>query len=45
MVKVKVIKLKCKRCEHEWIPTQEEIYSCPKCHSPKWNIEKEKKEK
>ena len=43
MEKVKITKLKCKRCGHEWVPTKEEIFSCPKCHSPKWNVEKEVK--
>jgi len=41
MAKIKIIKLQCKRCNHEWVPTKEKIYSCPKCHSPKWDVEKE----
>ena len=39
-MKIKLKKqLKCKRCGHEWNPRTEEVFSCPKCHSPKWNIE------
>ena len=41
---LKIKKLKCKRCEHEWVPRTEEVYLCPKCHSPKWNVEKEIKD-
>lgn len=41
MEKIKIKKqLKCKRCGHEWNPIKDEIFSCPKCHSPKWNVDK-----
>lgn len=39
-MKVKIIKLNCKRCKHFWVPTKEEILICPKCKSPYWNREK-----
>lgn len=40
-MKVKVKKqLKCKRCNHEWNPRQEEITICPRCKSPYWNKER-----
>ena len=32
---------KCLRCNHEWLPRQEEIMICPKCKSPYWNKERE----
>jgi Zn finger protein HypA/HybF involved in hydrogenase expression len=32
---------KCKRCNWQWFTKQEKTYSCPKCHSPKWNVPKE----
>jgi len=35
-------KLKCLRCEHEWVPRQEDVRRCPKCNSPYWD--KPKKE-
>lgn len=42
MVKVKLIKkIKCKRCNHEWVPRKENVYVCPKCKSPKWNVKKD----
>ena len=38
-------KLKCKRCDHEWIPRQADVRICPnkKCHSWKWDQEKVEK--
>jgi len=39
-MKINIIKLKCKRCEHVWVPTQEEIRICPKCKSPYWDRER-----
>jgi len=35
-------KLKCLRCNHEWVPRREEVKRCPKCNSPYWD--KPKKE-
>ena len=37
-MKIKLTKLECKRCEHEWIP-RTEVYPklCPKCKSPYWD--------
>jgi len=34
---VKIIKVKCLRCGHEWVPRQSVIRVCPKCHSPYWD--------
>ncbi len=31
---------KCLRCNHEWLPRQEEIVQCPKCKSAYWNVPK-----
>lgn len=39
-MKIKITKLKCKRCEHEWIPKKEEVRQCPKCKSAWWDKEK-----
>lgn len=37
---MKLLKLKCKRCGHIWIPRKEEIpQRCGKCKSPYWNKE------
>lgn len=33
MGKMKLIRLQCKRCGHEWIPRQDEVRMCPKCKS------------
>lgn len=33
-------KLKCKRCNHEWIPRTPEPKYCPYCKSPSWNKDK-----
>jgi len=40
-MKIKLPKLNCKRCGHEWIPKKEEIRQCPKCKSAWWDKEKE----
>lgn len=34
---IKITKLKCKRCLHEWVARKKEIRVCPKCKSPYWN--------
>jgi Zn finger protein HypA/HybF involved in hydrogenase expression len=36
-------KVTCKRCGHTWIPRQAVIFVCPKCKSPKWDIDKVEK--
>jgi Zn finger protein HypA/HybF involved in hydrogenase expression len=38
---VKVPKLRCLRCDHEWVPRKnykrrEDVRVCPNCHSPYW---------
>jgi len=42
-MKVKIIKLKCNRCGHRWVPRKEKIKLCPACHSPFWNRENYKR--
>ena len=37
----KLKKLKCKRCDHSWIPRKEDIRICPRCKSYLWDKEKE----
>lgn len=42
---MKLLKLKCKRCEHIWIPRKEKKpLTCPKCRSPYWDNERIKNE-
>jgi len=36
----KIPHLKCKRCNHEWIPRKNIISICPKCKSKLWNNDK-----
>ena len=38
--KRKSTKLKCKRCQHEWIPRQKDVRQCPKCKSAYWDEKK-----
>jgi len=40
-MKIRIPKLKCKRCGHEWIPKIEDVKQCPKCKSARWNEYKE----
>ncbi len=38
---MELINLKCKRCNHRWIPRKERIpKTCPKCKSPYWSRNK-----
>ena len=37
MAQIKLIELRCKKCEHKWKPRQEEVRICPKCKSAWWD--------
>ena len=39
-MKIKIMKLECKRCGHQWTPRKAEVTICPKCNSAYWNREK-----
>lgn len=41
-MKIRIPKLNCKRCGHNWIPKKEEVRICPKCKSPYWDRPKGK---
>ena len=34
---VKIKKLRCGKCGHEWTPRKESVVQCPKCKSARWN--------
>lgn len=34
---MKIEKLKCKRCKHEWVPRTDNVVMCPACKSRLWN--------
>ncbi len=38
-MKVKINKIKCKRCGYEWVPKKEDVRTCanPKCRSVYWD--------
>ena len=40
-MEIKLNYLKCKRCNHEWVPRKKKVVVCPNCHSYKWNEDKE----
>ncbi len=44
-MKIKITKLLCKRCGHQWVPRREDIVKCPKCQSPYWSRDYEKEER
>ncbi|HOA81309.1 MAG: hypothetical protein WDA59_11080 [Methanofastidiosum sp.] len=45
-MEIKFTKLKCKRCNYEWLPRKEELpITCPKCRSPYWRRERINKKK
>ncbi len=35
--------LKCQRCGHTWRPRKAEVFTCPRCQSPKWDVKEEKR--
>lgn len=39
---ITVKQLKCKRCDHVWLPRKPGVpVTCPKCGNPYWNRKKE----
>lgn len=36
-MKIKINKLQCQRCKHEWMPRVEDVRQCPKCKSAWWD--------
>ena len=42
-MKVKLHKIKCKRCGHRWMPRHEDVTICPKCKSALWFKKNDKK--
>lgn len=44
-MEIKINKLKCVRCGHQWIPRTKNIITCPSCRSPYWNRKKKEVDK
>lgn len=40
-MEIKVIKLKCKKCDYEWVPRKEDVRQCPRCKTAYWDSERE----
>lgn len=36
-MRVKVPKVKCLRCGHQWVPNQPDVRMCPKCKSVRFD--------
>lgn len=36
-MKLKLRKLTCLRCGHNWVPRKPEVLQCPSCKSHQWN--------
>jgi len=34
--------LKCKRCDHEWLPRTNKVMKCPRCGSYLWKTARDK---
>ena len=44
-VKLTVMGYRCERCEHEWVPREEQPPRvCPRCKSPYWDRPRQKKQ-
>ena len=37
-----VPRLRCERCDHEWVPRIDEPAACPACKSPYWDRPRQK---
>jgi len=44
LAKIKVPRLKCQQCGHDWTPRNSDVRQCPGCHSVWWDRPKEVKE-
>ncbi len=42
-MKIKIRKLKCLKCQHEWMPRTSDVRQCPKCKTAYWDSKKEVK--
>jgi Zn finger protein HypA/HybF involved in hydrogenase expression len=40
-MKIKIQKLKCLQCGHEWTPRHDDVRKCPNCQSVYWDKPKE----
>jgi len=40
-MEIKIKKLKCEKCGHEWIPRTSDVRLCPKCKTPFWDVKRE----
>jgi len=45
MKEIKMMGEECLRCGHVWVPNKKTVkpITCPKCKSPYWYMEREKK--
>ena len=34
---IRITRLTCRRCTHEWVPTKVDVRICPKCKSARWD--------
>lgn len=34
---IKIHRLKCLKCGHEWAPRKSKVRMCPKCKNLRWN--------
>ena len=41
MAEVLVRKVRCKRCDHEWVPRKQKVWRCPSCMSFRWDEDDE----
>lgn len=39
-MEIKLNVLKCKKCEHEWIPRKTDVRLCAKCKTAYWEMDR-----
>ena len=40
-MKVRLNKVECKKCKHQWLPRKLDVRQCPKCKTAYWEIERD----
>lgn len=44
-IEVKMVKLRCQKCEHEWIPRKSDVRLCPNCKTAYWDVPRDNPKK
>lgn len=40
-MKIKINRIQCFKCKHQWVPRKKDVRQCPKCKTAYWNEKNE----